>query len=48
LASFLSYFFPPSDTESVVYVISQLFFWGGGREIAQEGDKILQKVSLKL
>jgi len=34
-------------SESVVYVISQLFFWGG-REIAQEGGKILPKVSPKL
>jgi len=33
-------------SESVVYVISQIIF--GGREIAQEGGKILPKVSPKL
>jgi len=33
--------------ESIAYVISQLIFLGG-REIAQEGCKILPKVSLKL
>jgi len=33
--------------ESIVYVISQLIFFGG-REIAQEGDEMLTKVSPKL
>jgi len=33
-------------SESIVYVISQLFL--GGREIAQEGGEILPKVSPKL
>jgi len=33
--------------ESIVYVISQLIFFGG-RELAQEGGKILPKVSPKL
>jgi len=36
-------------SEGIVYVISQLIFWGGGREIAQEGGKILrEKKSPKL
>jgi len=33
--------------ESIVYVSYQLIFWGG-REIAQEGGEILEKVSEKL
>jgi len=34
--------------ESIVYVISQIIFFGGGREIAQEGGEILPKVSQKV
>jgi len=34
--------------ESIAYVISQLIFGLGGREVAQRGSKILPKVSLKV
>jgi len=34
-------------SEIIVYVISQLLFWGG-REIAQEGGDILRNASPKL
>jgi len=34
--------------KSIVYVISQLIFFGGGRKIAQGGGEILPKASPKV
>jgi len=34
--------------EQSIFNFSTNYFWGGGREIAQEGDETLPKVSPKL